>query len=255
MPASYAHQRFGAQVLKTMPGAQRQCVQRFRRMFDAGLHGPDIFFYYNPFWNNSVREAGVGFHRIPGREFFPAACQAASSEAARAYLYGLLAHYCLDSVCHPLVNQLDAIGEAKHSVLESEFDRHLLTLDGEKEPERFNAGKRLRLTRGECMTAAEFYPGITGGQVSRSVKAMAFNLKFLTSGNLKRKRALLDKLKPGLTDQMIPETEKEELVFYIGELKQAYDEAVSRYPFLLENITAHMDSGKELGGLFEPDFG
>ena len=255
MPASYAHQRFGGKILKTMPAGQRQCVQRFRRMFDAGLHGADIFFYYNPFWSNSVRDAGGKFHRMTGREFFPAACKAASSEAARAYLYGLLAHYCLDSVCHPLVNQLDAIGEAKHSILEAEFDRYLLILDGEPDPVHFNPGKRLRLTRGECMTVAEFYPDITGGQVSQSVKAMAFFLKFLTTGNVAGKRKLLDKLKPGLTEQMLPETENEDLAFYIGELKTHYDEALTRYPFLLEEITAHMDSGKELGGLFEKDFG
>lgn len=255
MPASYAHQRFGAQVLKTMPAEQRQCVQRFRRMFDAGLHGPDIFFYYNPFWKNAVCDLARDFHRQTGQEFFRAACKAASSEAARAYLYGLLAHYCLDSLCHPLVNQLDSIGEAKHTLLESEFDRYLLALDGEQDPAHFDAGKRLRLTRGECMTAAEFYPGVEGGQVNRSVKAMAFFIRYLATGNVQRKKAFLDKLKPGLTDHMIPAEENEEFALYVRELKDRYDEAAGRYPFLLEAITAHMDSGRDLGGLFEPNFG
>ena len=63
------------------------------------------------------------------------ACKAATSDAARDYLFGLLGHYCLDSVCHPFVNRLVQSGEAKHVPLESEFERFLLELDGKTSPE------------------------------------------------------------------------------------------------------------------------
>ena len=165
MPASYAHYRFGKLLLPTLPNDVRQCIQRFRRMYDAGLQGPDFFFFYNPFLNTPTGELGRVFHRQTGQEFFPVACKAATSEAARAYLYGLLAHYCLDSLCHPFVNRLVQIEEARHVPLESELERFLLTLDGEASPETFDMSKYFRLTRGECMTVSGFYPGSTGGKV------------------------------------------------------------------------------------------
>ena len=48
MPANYAHYRFGKQLLSGMCPNDRRSIQRFRRLYDMGLHGPDIFFYYNP---------------------------------------------------------------------------------------------------------------------------------------------------------------------------------------------------------------
>lgn len=255
MPANYAHHRFGRQVLPGLPADVHQCIQRFRRMYDMGLHGPDIFFYYNPVMKTPVGDLGGKFHRQTGQEFFPAACRAASSEAARAYLYGLLGHYSLDSHCHPLVNRLSTIGEAKHVVLEAEFDRHLLTLDKVPSPERYDIGKKLKLTRGECMTVAEFYPGATGGNVSRSVKGMTALAKFLANGDKAKRKALLDKLKPTLSDNMIPAEENEELALYVGELKVLYDQALEAYPRLLEQLLAHMNSEEPLGEDFAPDFG
>ena len=252
MPAHYAHHRFGKQLLKTMPADARQCIQRFRRMFDAGLQGPDIFFYYNPYWKTPVGQLGKTFHRMTGAEFFAAACKGASSEAAMAYFYGLLGHYCLDSVCHPFVNQLDAAGEAKHVILEAEFDRFLLTLDGQAHPETFDMSGKLKLTRGECMTVAEFYPGATGGAVSRSIRSMARNIRFLAKPKWEKP---MRRLGLSFADHMIPAKENEELTLYVSELKSFYDEALERYPRMLTKLLAHMESGEVLDADFEKNFG
>ena len=156
MPASSAHYRSGKQLLSTLPADARQCIQRFRRMYDMGLQGPDIFFCYNPFLKTAVGALGSTFHRQTGQEFFPAACRQAMTEAAKAYLYGLLAHYCLDSISHPFVQQKADAGEAGHAQLEAEFDRYLLALDAVPQPHTYDLSPRLKLTRGECMTAAAF---------------------------------------------------------------------------------------------------
>lgn len=255
MPANYAHHRFGRQVLSAIPAADRQCIQRFRRMYDMGLHGPDIFFYYNPFLKTATGDLGGKFHAMTGREFFPAACTAATSEAARAYLYGLLGHYCLDSLCHPYVQKISDIGEATHVALESEFDRYLLALDKVAAPHTYDMSKRFHLTRGECMTVAEFYPPATGAHISQSVKVMAFCTKFLANPNRSRTEKLLKKFSPGYCDNLIPESESEELVPYIRELKALYDRAVAHYPSLLAQLTAHQSTGEPLGGDFARDFG
>ena len=252
MPASYAHYRFGKRLLPNLPSDVRQCVQRFRRMYDMGLQGPDFFFYYNPFLSTSTGELGKVFHRQTGQEFFPVAYKAATSDAARAYLYGLLGHYCLDSICHPFITQLVTIGEAQHVPLESEFERFLLVLDKEPSPESYNMGKYFRLTRGECMTVAAFYPGATGGKVFRSIRAMALLTKVLTRP---KSAPLLRKTVPALWEHSIPAEEDPELAPYIGELHDLYGQALERYPEMLSQLTAHLQTGADFGEEFAPDFG
>ncbi len=255
MPASYAHYRFGKLLLPNLPADVRQTIQRFRRMYDMGLQGPDFFFYYNPFLNTATGELGKVFHRQTGQEFFPVACRAATSDAARAYLYGLLGHYCLDSICHPFVNQLVQIGEAKHVPLESEFERFLLVLDGEKSPENYNMSKKLHLTRGECMTVSGFYPGSTGGKVALSIRLMACFTKFLSHGSRKLQMQLLLKIAPGLYDHRIPAEESEDLAPYIRELHDLYGQALEKYPHMLAQLKRHLETGEDFGEDFAPDFG
>lgn len=255
MPASYAHYRFGKLLLPQLPADVRQCVQRFRRMYDMGLQGPDFFFFYNPFMKTATGQLGSLFHRQTGQEFFPAACKAATSDAAKAYLYGLLAHYCLDSTCHPFINQLVAIGEARHISLESEFERFLLLLDREPSPETFDMSRFMKLTRGEYMSVAAFYPGSTGGKVFQSIRFMALFTKFLAHPNRARQTKILQKLKPSLCDHMIPSEETEELGPYVRELHDLYGQALERYPILLSQLTAHLQTGAALGQVFASTFG
>lgn len=255
MPASYAHYRFGKLLLPTLPPDVRQCVQRFRRMYDMGLQGPDFFFYCNPFLQTATVMLGEAFHRQTGREFFPTACKAAASDAARAYLYGLLGHYCLDSLCHPFINRLVEIEEARHVALESEFERFLLTLDGETSPQTFDMGKYFKVTRGECMTIAEFFPGATGGKVFRSIHAMALFTGFLAHPSRTRREKLLRKINPKLCDFMIPAEEDPNLAPYIRELHHLYGQALARYPQLLSQLSAHLKTGEDLGEAFTSPFG
>lgn len=255
MPASYAHYRFGKLLLPNLPPDVRQCIQRFRRMYDMGLQGPDFFFYYNPVMSTTIGELGKTFHRQSGQEFFPVACRAASTEAARAYLYGLLGHYCLDSVCHPFVNRLVEIGEAKHVLLESEFERFLLEKDREPAPHLFDTSKHMRLTRGECMTVAEFYPPATGAQVSRGITLMALFVKLLAHPNRRLQEKILQTVKPSLLDYRIPEEGSEDLAPYLCELSDLYGQALAHYPGLLQQITAHLQTGEALGEDFLPNFG
>lgn len=255
MPANYAHYRFGRELIGQLPPNERQCVQRFRRMYDLGLFGPDFFFYYFPFLKSSTRALGSTFHRQSGQEFFTNACKAATSEAARAYLYGLLGHYCLDSICHPYVNQLDKIEEAKHVPLESEFERLLLVTDRVPNPHLHDMSGKAKPTRGECMTIAEFYPGATGGKVSLSFKSMAYYVKLLVTPGKEKTVRFYTRFHPALPEYRVPETENEALSLYARELLGLYDQALALYPTLLAEITAHMTEGTPLSETFAPNFG
>lgn len=255
MPASYAHYRFGKLLIPKLPADVRQCIQRFRRMYDTGLQGPDLFFYHNPLAKTAVGDLGNVFHSQSGQEFFTRACAQADSEAARAYLYGLLGHYCLDSRCHPFVNQMVNIGEAPHVALESEFDRVLMAGDGISQPHHHDRSKYIRLTRGECMTAAAFFPGATGGSINQCVRVMGLCLRFLGNANRERTEKLIRRFKPNYLEQLIPTEEVEDYAYMIGELRELYGQALEQYPVLLEQLLQHMKTGEPLPETFAPDFG
>ena len=155
MPTTYAHDLFGKEVYKKLPSDMKALIRRYGDLYRIGLHGPDILFYYNPIMDTPVGQLGHSYHTWSGQKFFEQACKQADSEAARAYLYGLLGHYCLDSLCHPCVNRLVDIGEVRHIALESQLERRLLAADGELSPATFDMSGRLRLTRGECREREE----------------------------------------------------------------------------------------------------
>lgn len=254
MPANYAHYRFGKELLGTMPAEAKACIQRFRRMYDMGLQGPDFFYYYFPWMKTSVGSLGGKFHNQSGQEFFLHATKVATSEAARAYLYGLLGHYCLDSLAHPYIESLVAIGEAEHVALESEFDRYLMAKDKIPSPHTYDMTKRFHLTRGECMTVAEFYPGSTGGTVSFAVRSMAFFRKLLANPNRKRTLRLVNLVGSKLAQNMVPEKEVEELTLYVGELEGIWRQALENYPEMLSQLSAHMQEEAPFGDLFALSF-
>lgn len=255
MPASYAHYRFGKLLLPQLPDSTRRCIQRFRRMYDMGLHGPDIFFFHGLFLDTNAGKLGKQIHRQSGQEFFTRAWAAADTEAAKAYLYGVLAHYCLDAACHPFALRAESTGEATHKKLEAEFERYLMAMDGITEPHRYDVTRHMKLTRGECMTAASFYPTATGADVSQSVRFMAFALRFLSGGSRQKREKLLYRLKPAACELFIPEEPVAAYARMDSELLARFNRAQKQYPRLLEKLEAFGKTGEPLGEEFLPVFG
>lgn len=255
MPASYAHYRFGKLLLPHLSADVRQCIQRFRRMYDMGLQGPDIFFYTGPFLTGAAANSGRIYHGKTGQEVFSQACAAAESEAARAYLYGLLAHYCLDCACHPFINRMARTGEAAHIPLEAEFDRYLMETDGIGEPHRHDLTGRMKLTRGECMTVSGFYPPASGGDVYRSVRAMVFSLRFLAGKDRQKREKLLNRLNPKLCAFFVPEAPVTAWARMDSELLARFNRGLTQYPQLLARLEAHRKTGEPLGEEFSATFG
>ena len=113
MPAAYTHYRFGRDVLRLLPPEKRQVISGHRALYDIGLHGPDIYFFYRPLTDNAVARMGHSLHRQTGATVLrrmAALLAQAPSEAATAYLYGFLCHFALDSACHGYVGQMEALG-------------------------------------------------------------------------------------------------------------------------------------------------
>ena len=65
-----------------------------RELFDIGLHGPDILFYYRALIPNSVSGQGYGMHKQMADLFFERAkkviADADDKTMSRAYIYGFI---------------------------------------------------------------------------------------------------------------------------------------------------------------------
>lgn len=261
MPSHYAHYRFGAQAIACMSPDVRRHVQRFRQLYDVGLHGPDPFFYHNIFLRDSTVELGSKFHRQTGEEFFARICRKLRlepNEAGLSYLYGVLAHYCLDSVCHPFIKATAEEGTAGHTELETEFDRYLLTLDGKKPAHTFDCSRHMKLTPGECKTVADFYPPATPAAVGQSVKSMAFCVKTLAAPGGIRKNGvnLAVKLSSGRLASYVMKRIPNPRCSHLDEqLLALYDQALEKYPRMLDSLQAHLSHNVPLGEDFMHPFG
>ena len=70
MPSTYAHYLFGERVLARLNEETAAPVRANRQLYDIGLHGPDVLFYYHPLTNNKVNSIGFGMHGRHADKFF-----------------------------------------------------------------------------------------------------------------------------------------------------------------------------------------
>ena len=261
MPSAYAHYRFGTEILPGLPADVRRPIQRFRRMFDMGLQGPDPFFYYNILMNTPVGSLGKKLHAMTGQEFFAMVCRRyrqEPTEAGEAYLYGLLCHYCLDSLCHPFIREISAEGKIGHTELETEFDRFLLAADGKTPPHTHDRSRHITLSKGECVTVSGFFPPATPADIHRSVSHMAAILKFLASPRGPKRTALNAAISitgDKFSQHVMPPMANPNCAHLDEELMGLYQKALEAYPALAEQLTAHLTYNATLGEAFAAPFG
>lgn len=260
MPATYAHYRFGSQMLQIMPADMGRAVKRNRRLYDVGLHGPDLFYYHNPAIPNQIRMMGYKFHLQTGREFFSRVCRnlrLEPSEGGQAYLYGVLCHYVLDTACHPTVEKVCREQGVSHTRLETEFDRFLLNRDGKEDPGKVDLSKHIALTGEECRLVSRFYPGADPRSVQRSVRSMAFLRRLLASQG--KPQALVANtfcLASQEFADMLHLPEPDPKCAAIQEkLLTCYRQAADRFPEILMQLGAHLTYNAPLGEDFAPIFG
>lgn len=253
MPSVYAHYRFGAQLIGKMPPKVQRTVIRFRQLYDMGLHGPDLFDYQGSLGGGKLRDQ---LHSQTGEVFFQRVCRnlrLRPSEGARAYLYGLLAHYALDSLTSPYISRMAEQEKLSKDEIATEFDRYLLILDGKKPPHIQDLSGHMKLTPGECETVAALFPHVRAGAVKKSVEHMAAvtRLLALPQGS---KRQWLDKgarvMMPRVAGRLMSVHPNHICDAMNGNLQRLYDMATDRYPLLVEQVHNHLRKNAPLG----PDF-
>ena len=258
MPTEYAHYRFGIQVIPTLPEPLQRSVQRFRQLFDVGLHGPDPFFHYNIVRKTPVGRLGSTMHLETGEEFFTRACRRLKlrpSEAGTVFLYGWLGHYCLDSICHPFVHEHTDEGPIGHVELEKEFDRYLLQLDGKTPPHAQDFSDHMALSRRDAATAAEFLAPATPAQVYRTTHNMARNTHLLAKVDPRLLSAALHKLGNEIAQQQMPDVPNPTCSFLDEAFMDHYNRALETYPRMAKQLDCHLRTGAPFGAEFRKIYG
>ena len=175
MPSTYAHRRFGTNVLEHLPDELRAQLEQNRELYDIGLHGPDLLFYYHAEKSTTVAALGNAMHEQPGRVFFERARgvvrQAKDRDAALAYALGFVCHFALDSTCHPYVERYTRESGVSHCEIETEFDNQLMREDG-LDPMHFFTAGHIRPNREFAKIIAPFYENVTADETYGAMRGM-----------------------------------------------------------------------------------
>lgn len=184
MPSTYAHFCLGRETARLLTPEPLEAITRYPQLYFIGLHGPDLFFYYKPLSKNPVSRLGHEFHDRPGRDFFERAARVLQmhpdSLAHRAYVYGFLCHFALDTLSHDYVAEKEAASGLSHARIESELERALMLRDG-LDPASHRPTGHLMPSEENAAVIADFFPEVTQEQVLDSLRGMVFYLDLLVA--------------------------------------------------------------------------
>ena len=240
MPSTYAHARFGADVLKelskydknTFAGSAAEVINQYRELYDIGLHGPDIFFYYEPLHSNEVSALGNELHEMSGREVLGHFAEIAGPreyKARKAYLYGFICHFALDSVCHRYVNQSSAEKKISHVGIESEFERALMEDDG-VEPMSHVLTNHIHPSLVNACVISRFFDEVGANEIQKTLKWMVWYHEFLRCPNTVKRGVIFNGMRlighGDLTGLLIPDKHDQRCSDSNAELKRLYGCAI-----------------------------
>ena len=188
MPSTYTHYRFGQEVIQKVPDDIQKIILENKELYDIGLHGPDILFYYQPLKANPINSIGYQMHEHQGKEFFDNALKIIGEkpmDEALAYLLGFICHFTLDASCHGYIDQKITQSGISHSEIEVEFERFLMIEDG-LDPIRHKLTHHIIPSVDHARIIAPFF-NVTAKQVIKALKSMKFyNDLLIAPSKLKR---------------------------------------------------------------------
>lgn len=198
MPSTYAHYIFGQQIRGKLTGYERKVVDKYPELFNIGLHGPDILFYYKPLSKNKVNRLGSRMHSEAGIKFFVHAAKVLHThdqyEKHLAYVYGVICHFALDETCHGYVEQAVKETGLAHIAVEGELDRKLMIMTGENPVSRRLTGHIVPSMK-NAVIIKDFYRGITAKEVRKALNGMVFYDRILVCPSKIKRLALYTVLK------------------------------------------------------------
>lgn len=194
MPTTYTHYRFGQDVKKCLPIEIQKIINNNIDLFNIGLHGPDILFYYKPLTNNNIRKFGSFLHDQKSSIFFDKAAKIINScsdsnnkDAALSYILGFICHFTLDCEAHKYIEKKIAESTVNHYEIESEFDGYLLSKDN-LDPTSTILTNHIKNNNIIDETISMFYDNISSLDINKTLNSMVFYLNHLVvPSKMKRK--------------------------------------------------------------------
>lgn len=263
MPAAYVHYRFGKEVIECLPFVYRKSIEKYQKLYDIGLHGPDILFYNKPLSAGGVSQTGYAMHDRPAAVFFKKAADifagSKDKEALKAYLYGFICHFTLDSTCHPYIEKMTQESGVSHAELETELERFFMKKDG-LDPMEYIPIQHIYAADEIADIIAPCFEPVTPDEIKASLKGMIRIHKLLHAPKEGKRKFLYFALKlAGKYDSMQglvmkPET-NEACLRYCVLLNNMYTEAVTVASSLIQQYSGVLEQGTELSPRFGLTFG
>ena len=258
MPTTYAHWAFGRDCLNRMPGQLQEIVTKHRDIYDFGVHGPDILFYYLP--NPKVDKLGIKMHMTSASVVFSNFKKSfdrfKDKDEMLAYILGYLTHFTLDSECHTYVEAKRKHSNITHNRVEAQWDRHQMLIDG-KTPNLVDRAESLKPSKANAKVISYFYPY----KEKEVLKYLKYQKAIVTLSNAisprkeKAYRYVLNKLKQySYADIFIGFEEFEECKDSNLRLDKLRKKALNRFPKLLKELLAYLYEDRKLGKYFENNF-
>lgn len=263
MPNTYAHYRFGRDVYHRLPETFRVRIRRYPRLYDIGLHGPDLLFYYRPLQKNPISRIGYEMHEWTGRRFFNAGAEivnrSENRDAAWAYLMGFLCHYILDSTCHPYVGQKMMASSVGHSEIEGAFDRYLMVLDG-RNPVTHIPTNHIVPDPERAAVIAPFFSPADPAEIYEAMNSFIRFNRLLIADTLPKRLLIYSVMKvtgvyPGLHGMVITRRPDPRFEDSDRKLRELYREALSGSRSMFEMVNGLISGENELDARFDHTFG
>lgn len=216
MPGFTTHYLFGEYIYKKiLPDTPRlkRIIKKYRNIYNLGLEGPDVFFYYLP----SILEWGINLgsvlHERRTGEFFENFIsyirnieKTKEKEILYSYLAGFLGHYLLDCNCHPYIYDITQYNPLKkppieyhgrHMSLERNMDTLLLKRWKKTVPSVFRNYRAIKITKKEQDILTEllafiipktYHKKLKRFTIKKSITTFYMGSKWLCDKNGKKKR-------------------------------------------------------------------
>ncbi len=261
MPTTYAHWRFGDKCIRMLPDDLQNIILNNRAIFDYGVHGPDIFFYYNCLKHNEVNRYGSAMHDIPYKDTLAQIKEnfkkTENKDMALSYLLGFTCHFTLDSYCHGFIEKVDETMPYSHGKIESQFDRYLLIKDGfnpvtKSVTDMFHPDKKM------AKVISGLFNKFDEDIIYKTLKDQKLYLNLLKdNSDIKRffLTTAMDIAKvPSFKDLLITKENVEELKPVNIRLNKYFDMALKHYPVLADSLIGYLSDKNELNTYFKHNF-
>lgn len=261
MPTTFTHDIFGKDVFKKLPEQLKETIRRGKGLYRIGLHGPDIFFYYWPIYDNKITQIGHRMHKEMASGFMEKGIREfrtnPSSELA-SYLLGFACHFMLDSTCHGYIGQFEREKGVSHAEIETELDRYFM-LREKKELFSYLPASVLEPTEENCKVIARVFPQVSVKELQSTIRWQKRYDRLLTCKNPAQEKIILGGMKvlgcyKSMEGQVMRKQANPVCEESTEHLVKLYGKAVEETPAILENLYDCMYGRAELSERFERDF-